>query len=399
MEDNGRTLTAELKEMQVYGETRVGWDANVPVNETVDADGSVPSGGRGFGVADPNSPKRRVYDDPEVEALREKLREQNGIRGLEISNPHERKRAASIFHRDGFVVVRDLLTPEQLARWRDGCAEALRDILSIPGQDGRKYVAETGRLPHRYSYGTSSASRQMLHHPAWASMVDLPTTTPLVTKIFGSSDYKVWGSGGDLCLPGAVEYQHLHSDGRDPQHLSEARIAQAERLGVQLHRDDNGNLDVPSQKLIMEMTPPMVTINFIMCDLTWENGPIRQIPGTHTLQQYPPGPAEEPDWMKHSTLVGATAGSGVFRDNRAWHGATPNLSKEIRALPNVEYAAPWWTPQMFSKIMPHEVWETLTPDAQKLCEWIKAEPGVWPAGAGIMHPLASKREAAKKSNG
>ena len=84
MTDNGRTLTAELKEMQVYGETRVGWDANVPVNETVDGDGNVPSGGRGFGVADPNSPKRRVYDDPEVEALRAKLREQNGSRGLEI---------------------------------------------------------------------------------------------------------------------------------------------------------------------------------------------------------------------------------------------------------------------------------------------------------------------------
>ena len=339
MQDNTRILSPELKEMQVYGETRVGWDAHTPVNETVDGDGNPPPGNRGFGVADPHSPKRRVYDDPEVEALREKLREHNGIRGLEICDPHEVERAARIFHRDGFVVVRDLLNPDQLARWRDGCAEALRDILSIPGLGNRKYTAETGRLPHRYSYGTSSASRQMLHHPAWASMVDLPTTTPIVTEIFGGSDYRVWGSGGDLCLPGAIEYQHLHLDGRDSQHLSEARIAQAERLNLQLHRDDNGKLDVPSQKLIMEMTPPMVTINFIMCDLTWENGPIRQIPGTHTLQQNPPPPGDEPDWMKHSTLVGATAGSGVFRDNRAWHGATPNLSKEIRALPNVEYAA------------------------------------------------------------
>ena len=399
MQDNTRSLSPELEEMQVYGETRVGWDENTPVNETVDADGNVPPGNRGFGIADPNSPKRRVYDDPEVEALREKLREHNGIRGLEICDPHEVERIARIFHRDGFVVVRDLLNPEQLARWRDGCAEALRDILSVPGEGDRKYVSETGRLPHRYSYGTSSASRQMLHHPAWASMIDLPTTTPIVTEIFGGSDYRVWGSGGDLCLPGAIEYQHLHLDGRDPQHLSEARIAQAERLGAQLHRDDNGNLDVPSQKLIMEMTPPMVTINFIMCDLTWENGPIRQIPGTHTLQQNPPHQGDEPDWMKHSTLVGATAGSGVFRDNRAWHGATPNLSKEIRALPNVEYAPPWRTQHGFSRIMPHEIWETLTPFGQKLCDWIKAEPGVWPAGAGIMHPLASKRAAAaQKSN-
>ncbi len=391
---NRQQIQAELESMQVFGETLVGWDENTPPNETVDAEGNVFPSHRGFGVSDPTSPSRRVYDEPGVQALREHLREHNGIRGLEICEPHEVKRAARIFHRDGFVVVRDLLNSAQLAQWREGCARVLRDILSIPGRGNRKYVTETGRLPHRYSYGTSSASRQMLHDSAWASMTGLSTTTPIVTEIFGSSDYHVWGSGGDLCLPGAIEYQHLHPDGRDPQHLTEARVAQAERVGVKLERDSAGNLDVPTQKLIMEMTPPTVTINFVMCDLTWENGPIRQIPGTHTLQQSPPPPGEEPDWMRHSTLVGATAGSGVFRDNRAWHGATPNLSREVRALPNVEYAAPWRTPHGFSPVMPHEIWEALTPHAQKLCEWIRAEPGVWPAGAGVMHPLASQRAAA-----
>ena len=148
MKNDGRTLTAELKEMEVYGETRVGWDENTPPNETVDVDGNLLSNKRGFGVADPNSPKRRVYDDSEVVVLREKLCEHNGICGLEICDPHEVKRPARIFHRDGFVVVRDLLEPEQLARWREGCAEALRDILSMPGQGNRKYVTETGRLPH-----------------------------------------------------------------------------------------------------------------------------------------------------------------------------------------------------------------------------------------------------------
>ncbi len=400
MRDTNRTpLQSELEEMQVYGETRVGWDENTPPNETVDADGNLLPENRGFGVSDPNSPSRRVYDDPEVEALRARLRQHNGIRGLEICEPTEVKKAARIFRRDGFVVVKDLLNAEQLARWREGCAEALREILSIPGQGNRKYANETGRLPHRYSYGTSSASRQMLHHPVWASMLDLPTTTPLITEIFGTSEYRVWGSGGDLCLPGAIEYQHLHSDIRDSQQLFEERIEQAKRVGVELEKDDSGNLSVATQRLIVEMTPPMVTINFLMCDLTWENGPIRQIPGTHALQQSPPSSTDEPEWMRHSTLVGATAGSGVFRDNRAWHGATPNLSKEIRALPNVEYAAPWRTPQGFTKSMPHEIWETLTPYTQKLCKWIKADPGVWPTGAGIMHPLANKRaEAAKAQN-
>ena len=84
-------------------------------------------------VPDNRSPTRRVYDDPSVEALRSHLHAHNGIRGLEICDPTEVKRAARIFRRDGFVVVRDLLNAEQLDRWRAGCAEALRQILETPG--------------------------------------------------------------------------------------------------------------------------------------------------------------------------------------------------------------------------------------------------------------------------
>ena len=41
MSNNGRTFTTELEEMEVYGETRVGWDENTPINETVDAEGNL----------------------------------------------------------------------------------------------------------------------------------------------------------------------------------------------------------------------------------------------------------------------------------------------------------------------------------------------------------------------
>lgn len=394
---NQPMVQSELAELRVYGETRVGWDENALPNETVDANGNFVQRASESGVPDPRAPRRRVYDAPSVEALRQHLRQYNGIHGLDICTPGELKKAARIFRRDGFVVVHDLLNTEQLARFREGCARVLRDILSTPGQGERKYMAESGRLPHRYSYGSSSASRQMLHDPVWASMLDLPTTTPILTEIFGTSDYRVWGSGGDLCLPGAIEYQPLHLDIGDAQELTEARVQHAELLGVKLNRDSEGRLDVPTQRLIIEMTPPLVTINFLMCDFTWENGPIRQIPGTHAAQQPPPTPVDEPAWMRHSTLVGAPAGAGVFRDNRAWHGATPNLSREIRAMPNVEYMPPWAPERVFKKTMPHEIWETLTPHAQHLCKFIKAEKGVWPAGAGVMHPLSNKRiEAANR---
>ena len=384
----------ELDTLEVYGDTEVGWDENTPVNETVDGDGNPFPGQQGFGVPDPHAPSRRAPNDPGVQKLRTHLKTHNGIRGLEICAPVEVERAVRIFHRDGFVVVRDLLDDEHLHLFREGSARALRQILENPGIGARKYMTESGRLPHRYSYGTASASRQMLHEDEWAAMVDLPTTTPILAAIFGSMDYLVLGAGGDLCLPGAIEYQHLHADVRESNTISDERLATAEAIGIEVRREpDTADIELATRRRIIDFTPPIVTINFAMCDLTWENGPIRQILGSHAWQMQPPPPADEPEWMRLSTLVGAPAGAGVIRDNRAWHGATPNLSREIRSLPNVEYAAPWLGAK-HKQTMPHEVWEKLTPHGKHLCRYIKAEPGIWPAGAGVMHPLASKRREA-----
>ena len=386
----------EIEDLAVFGDTDVGWDGNTPVNETVDERGNPFPTKPGFGVPDPRAPGRRVYEDDDVQRLRDRLRAENGIRGLDICDPGEVERAARIFHRDGFVVVRDLLDEEHLRRFREGSAKALRDILSVPGGGERKYMTESGRLPHRYSYGTASASRQMLHEETWAAMVDLPNTTPILAAIFGSRDYFVLGAGGDLCLPGAVEYQHLHADVGESHRISDARLATAKALGLDIATDEeSGELTLATRRRIVDFTPPVVTINFAMCDLTWENGPIRQIPGSHTWQMRPVPPVEEPEWMRLSTLVGAPAGAGVFRDNRAWHGATPNLSREIRALPNVEYGAPWLPADGGGrKTMPHAVWETLTPHGKHISRRVKADPGVWPPGAGVMHPLGAERRAA-----
>ena len=387
----------DLADYRVHGPTPIGWDSAALPNEVVD-DAGTPLRVAGFGEPDPRVPARRDPEAPDVQALREHLCANNGIRGLEICTPNEVERAARIYRRDGFVVVRDALDEEHLALFREGCARRLREILAHPGRDGRRYMAETGRLPHRYCYGTTSGSRQMMHDSVWTSMIDLPTTTPILTAIFATEDYLVWGGGGDLSLPGAIEYQHLHTDGVDTQPTgadAEQRLAYFRRQGGDVDPGKSfADLDFRTQRLVMDRTPTGVTINFTMTDLTWENGPIREIPGTHTATQPPPVPEEEPEWMRLSTLVGAPAGSAIFRDVRTWHGATPNLSREIRALPSIEYSAGWRSGAGSQKTMPYEMWETLSPHAQRICRFIRQEPGVWPYGAGVMHPLTSGRRAA-----
>lgn len=379
-------------QVRVTGESDLGWDVHTPPNETVDADGNVFPAEPGFGVPDPNAPATRRYDDPQVVTLRARLAERNGIEGLEICTPDEVYRIARILRRDGFVVVRDLLSADQVARWRDGCARVLEQILAIPGLGPRAYVTETSRLPHRYSYGTCSATRHLLHEPEWAEMVHLPTTAPILEAIFGSPDYLLWGAGGDVCLPGAVEYQHLHADWIDDQQLGAGRLEQARQLGMDVP-DRSEDLDHATARLVLERTPPQITINFLMTDLTWENGPIRQIPGTHASVQRPPSPRYEPDWMKTATLVGAPAGAGVIRDTRAWHGATPNLSREVRAMPNVEYVPPWQEP-IVERSMPYERWLDLSEAGRHVARAAVCAEGVWPRGAGFMHPLLAERRKA-----
>lgn len=383
--------------VSVVGETDLGWCAASAVDETADLDGlpvPIASGRVKYIQADPFVPSHRSYGHPEVVSLRNLLRAKNGLGDVEICHAHEIERAVRIFRRDGFVVIDNVLTSEQLDAWRGASAEVLAQLLSFPGHDGRKYITESKRLPHRYSYGCSSATRHMLHHPVWASMVALPTITPLLDVIFGGMDaYKVWSAGGDVCLPGAIEYQHLHSDLKELHDLPPGRVNAAERMGVPIMRDSAGALTAECTNLIVQHTPPLVTVNFFMSDLRQENGPIRQVPGTHMRADAPPTLLDEPAWMRLSTLVGARAGACVIRDNRAWHGGTPNVSREVRAMPNVEYRPSWTKEGVFTRGMPYDIWTTLSPQARELTSMVVAPEGevVLSLHAQGSHPAANKR--------
>ena len=217
----------------------------------------------------------RSRDDPGVQRLRETLRQNNGIPDLETVTPTDVDRAVELFHSDGFVVVTDALPQKELADLQAATDRVVTEILEV--DPNGSIGGGAGGLPHRYSFGATSATRHRLHEPAWTAVIDLPTTTPILTAIWGSDAYVVGGGGGDLALPGAIEYQGLHSD----------------NVWVEPH-DPVGGLTTRG------MPVPVITINFPMVDLTWENGPIRQIPGTHTTMQPPPKPADEPDWMRWS---------------------------------------------------------------------------------------------------
>ena len=186
----------------------VGWNAAVPPNGFVNraAGASTGTNDNPLGLATPageieieTTPEHRnlvkgdprchdwtrSYDDPGVAALRARLRERNGIPGLEVVDPADVERATTLFHRDGFVAVRDALTSDQLDRLRSAADEVI--AMLVDADPAGEVGGGAGGLPHRYSFGGTSVSRHMFHRPEWCQLIDLPTTTPILTAIFGSA--------------------------------------------------------------------------------------------------------------------------------------------------------------------------------------------------------------------
>lgn len=261
-------------------------------------------------------------DDPYVLDLIKHLEANNGIRDLPILSPDDVDEAVRLFKRDGFVVIGGVLDSERVDLLASGCNEVINEVVALDSD------SRGNRGSHRYSFGGSSLTRSQLHRPAWQMLLEVDIVHELLTRIWGSTDYILRAASGDFCLPGAIDYQPLHSDVRD--------FADAKSSPFSSFYDWRGQVS------LRDMPPPYICANFLPQDVTPLNGPTRQIPGTQNSRAKIPSLDQEPEWMKLSTVCPAPAGSVMIRDVRAWHGGTPNLSDHTRAIPNLEFYAPWF---------------------------------------------------------
>ncbi len=275
------------------------------------------------------------------EALRQHLEDNNGIRDLDILKPDQVDEAVRLFYRDGFVMVQDILTPEQVKFLRAGCEREAELVLEADNVN----VGNRGRL--RYSYGGASITNSVLHREEWVMLVDLPTLLPIITAIYGSPDHHIRRCAGDFCMPGC-DYQPLHADIGD---------------GFAQYKDPRGLVG------LRDLPCPAIVVNFLAQDFTSINGPTRIIPGTHHSKAQIPSLEDEPEWMRLSTVCPVPAGTAMIRDLRTWHGGTPNLSDEMRAIPNAVFLAPWvYEPQ--KRAMPRGMFDLLSEHGQRMCEWV-----------------------------
>ncbi len=107
------------------------------------------------------------------------------------------------------------------------------------------------------------------------------------------------------------------------------------------HQDD------PPHYLVTGGEPPtnvrlpvmLFTANYYLTDVeTVEFGPTEVIPGSHLFGASPPGSMEGTKWEKSIVALPAKAGSVVLFNNQVWHRGAPNKSDRVRYMTQVNYA-------------------------------------------------------------
>jgi ectoine hydroxylase-related dioxygenase (phytanoyl-CoA dioxygenase family) len=205
--------------------------------------------------------------------------------------------AARTFYRDGYVVVSNALTAEEIETIK-GLVMRKTDEIVRMDNEGLLPPKSAFREANRYTFSDYG------HCSEWEYLAHNEKILAVLKAIWRGRAFGATQAGGDVCLPGGT-WQLLHSD---------------------LSWNEAGH-----------SPPARISVGFYVNDVLAEGGPIRQVPGTAGFPLPSPQIHKcEPRWMRQSFTTGK-AGSVVLRDLRTWHGGSPNESSTPRYMPNVEY--------------------------------------------------------------
>jgi len=236
-----------------------------------------------------------------------------------------------VFHRDGAVIVRDLLDSDLVARLRTDLDEII-DKANIGTRSGDPIVEKF--------WGTRTKRFGRL---AWRSklFIDVLTNTTMAQI----SDH--------LLLPNAVDWW-----------LNSAQmmvIGPGEQAQV-LHRDVN------NWPFFETPQAPEVTVSWMIAlgPFTRENGATNVVPGSHAWSDFN-------DRSFEGKIVQAEiqAGSGLLYAGRALHGGGSNVSaNDWRLGMHVSHVVGWLTPEEALPVAtPWEIVKDLDPQVQRRLGW------------------------------
>jgi ectoine hydroxylase-related dioxygenase (phytanoyl-CoA dioxygenase family) len=236
--------------------------------------------------------------------------------------PEEREQ----FERDGFVIVRNVLTPDEVSYY----AGALDRVYAEHEAQGK--IAKDKSL-HKLSAVASC--------PELAGLIDHPKAFPLVWSVIG------WN----------IHIYHSHLDVHPP--LSEPKPFRFEwhqdggRQNREIETDPRARLSVKLAFWLSDVSQP-------------GRGNFKVVVGSHKTNRIDGPPRRDLEWPdpEGAIEVCANAGDAVFFDRRIWHARSNNYSELTRKVAFFGYTYRWIA-QRDEAVAP-DVAERLTPMQRQL---------------------------------
>lgn len=236
---------------------------------------------------------------------------------------------ADEFDRNGFVILPNLFAREKLIRWR----EAFDKLLDERVRAGSTAVRGANRHYITLPFRAPFADESMFADPDLLGVVErVAGDDPVMCQL--ATDTPLHGS----------DYQDIH---RDTPALF-----------------DNFP-ETPSFQL---------AVNFPLCDVTPENGPLETTVGTHRLHPRD-ALAEYEKGRFPLEAVTMKLGDVMIRDVRALHRGTPNRTDEPRPMVVIGYSRNWYFRPEVHIDVPEAVYASLSARAKRLLRTMPRVPG------------------------
>jgi ectoine hydroxylase-related dioxygenase (phytanoyl-CoA dioxygenase family) len=231
------------------------------------------------------------------------------------------------FERDGFVIIRNVLTPDEVAHY----AAAVDRVYAEHEAAGK---LGPDRSLHKLSAVASC--------PELAGLVDHPNAFPLVWSMLG------WN----------VHVYHSHLDVHPP-------IREPKPFRFEWHQDGG------RQNRELETNPrPRISVKlaFWLSDVSETGrGNFKVVKGSHLTNRIDGPPKRDIEWPdpEGAMEVCANAGDAVFFDRRIWHARSNNYSELTRKVVFFGYTYRWVA--IRDHMVPEEARAQLTPVQKQLC--------------------------------
>lgn len=238
------------------------------------------------------------------------------------------------FHRDGFLIVRNVLSAERIAQLKadlDASVGEHRD--GTPSAD-----------LHMRSFETSSANVQLFEQEPIATFAERligderPDHGAEGVHVIHNNSFRTHAGQGISGWHSDEPPYYLVTDGHAPTNV---------RLPVLLF-----------------------TCNYYLTDVTeLQHGPTQFVPGSHLFGAQCPGSLDETEYADNVVSAYGEAGTALLFGCQTWHRGSPNTSQRTRYVSQVSYASRIighrYYPFM-NYVMPDHVYQDANPRLRRL---------------------------------